>query len=297
MTIQAEETGGAIRRVVALVIREQASEGVGLAASGAAFWLVIGTLPAVIAAVSLFGLLVPPERVADDLAGISQAGPESLGTILTVQLQHVAHTDPAGLSVGLIVSLVLALWSVSASVYNLQRAIRTAYGLPVTRYVEARGRAFVAGFVAILALGILGFVSTAVSVILAYVPGVLATIVGIPVLALFIACVAGALYRFSIGHSVGIRRLLPGAVSSAIGLVIVAIGFSLYLRWSTHYTAVYGALAGAVIGMIGTYLAIYVLLIGAVLNAQLDRLGGRLLAEADPGNGSGEQQSTGEVQA
>jgi hypothetical protein len=49
--------------------------------------------------------------------------------------------------------------------------------------------------------------------------------------------------------------------------------------------------------MIGTYLAIYVLLIGAVLNAQLDRLGGRLLAEPDPGNGSGEQQSTGEVQA
>ncbi len=163
--------------------------------------------------------------------------------------------------------------------------------------MEARGRAFVAGFVAVLALGILGFVSTAVSVILAYVPGVLATIVGIPVLALFIACVAGALYRFSIGHSVGIRRLLPGAVSSAIGLVIVAIGFSLYLRWSTHYTAVYGALAGAVIGMIGTYLAIYVLLIGAVLNAQLDRLGGRLLAEPDPGNGSGERQSTGEVQA
>ena len=142
----------------------------------------------------------------------------------------------------------------------------------------------------------LAFVSTVVSVILAYVPGVLANIVGIPVLALCIACVAGALYRFSIGHAVGIRRLLPGAVASAIGLVIVAVGFSLYLRWSTRYTAVYGALAGAVIGMIGAYLAIYVLLIGAVLNAQLDRLGGRLLPEPDPGDASGERLSTGEVQ-
>jgi uncharacterized BrkB/YihY/UPF0761 family membrane protein len=32
---------------------------------------------------------------------------------------------------------------------------------------------------------------------------------------------------------------------------------------------VYGALAGAVIVMIGTYLAVYVVLLGAVLNVQL----------------------------
>jgi membrane protein len=100
-------------------------------------------------------------------------------------------------------------------------------------------------------------------------------------LGLFIACVAAGMYRFSIGHPVGVRRLLPGAVSSAAGLVIVAVFFSVYLRQSTRYTAVYGALAGAVIGMIGAYLAIYVLLIGAVLNAQLDLVHNRPLPGGD----------------
>jgi len=279
--IQAEETGGPIRRVITQVLKEQSAEELGLVASGAAFWLVIGTFPAAIAAVSIFGLLVSPERVASDLAGISRAGPESLGSILSVQLQHIATADRVGLSTGLAVSLVLALWSVSAAVYNLDRAVRTAYGLPVARYVKARGRAFVGGLVAVVALGVLGLASTTVSVVVAYVPGFLAAIVGIPLLGLFIAFVAGGLYRFSIGHSVGVRRLLPGAVASGVGLVIVAVFFSIYLRLSTHYTAVYGALAGAVIGMLGAYLAIYVLLIGAVLNVQLDRLHDRLVPESD----------------
>ena len=152
------------------------------------------------------------------------------------------------------------------------------------------------GFVAVVALGVVGLASTTVSVVLAYVPGVLAAIVGIPLLGFFIGCVAGGLYRFSIGHSVGVRRLLPGSVASGVGLVIVAIFFSVYLRQSTHYAAVYGALAGAVIGMVGAYLAIYVLLIGAVLNAQLDRMHDRLLPEADRSPISPKGASAGEVQ-
>jgi membrane protein len=283
--VEAEETGGPIRRVITQVAKEQSAEGIGLVASGAAFWLVIGTFPAAIAAVSIFGLLVSPERVASDLASISRAGPESLGSILSVQLQHIANADRVGLSTSLAVSLVLALWSVSAAVYNLNRAVRTAYGLPVARYVKARGRAFVGGLVAVVALGVVGLASTTISVVLAYVPGVLAAILGIPLLGLFVAGLAGGLYRFAIGHPVGVRRLLPGAVASGAGLVIVAIVFSVYLRQSTHYTAVYGALAGAVIGMVGAYLAIYVLLIGAVLNAQLDHMHGRIV----PGGPSGSE--------
>ena len=58
----------------------------------------------------------------------------------------------------------------------------------------------------------------------------------------------------------------------------MAVGFSTYLHFSTRFTAVYGALAGAVIAMIGTYLAVYVVLLGAVLNVQLT---GRIAHELD----------------
>jgi uncharacterized BrkB/YihY/UPF0761 family membrane protein len=65
--------------------------------------------------------------------------------------------------------------------------------------------------------------------------------------------------------------LLPGAVTSAIGVVLVTAGFGVYVAGSARYTAVYGAFAALVIGMLAVYLAVYVVLIGAVLNMQLSR--------------------------
>ena len=51
-------------RLARAVMREQAQEQVGLAASGAAFWLIISAFPTAIAAVSVFGLVVSPGDVA-----------------------------------------------------------------------------------------------------------------------------------------------------------------------------------------------------------------------------------------
>ena len=219
--------------------------------------------------VSVFGLVVSPGDVAKDLGGLAGAGPSSLGAIVADQLQRVAAADQVGVSTGLVVSLVLAIWSASGGIYNLDRAIRIAYGLRPERYVDARRRAFVGAFATVIALGALALTSAGISGVLAHVPGTVTGIVGIPVLMVFVASAIAGLYRFSIARRVGFRAVLPGAVASACGLALVTVGFGTYLGFSTRFAAVYGALAGAVIAMIGTYLAVYVVLLGAVLNVQL----------------------------
>jgi membrane protein len=269
---------GVVLRLLHAVMREQGDEQVGLAASGAAFWLIISSFPTAIAAVSVFGLVVSPRDVAKDLAGLAKAGPSSLGSIVTDQLTRVAAADHVGLSTGLVVSLVLALWSASAGIYNLERAIRTAYGLRPERYVDARGRAFLGAIATVIALGMLAFISAGFSGVLSHVPEFAALAVGVPVLLVFVTGLIAGLYRFSIARPVGLRATLPGSLASACGLALVAVAFSTYLHFSTRFTAVYGALAGAVIAMIGTYLAVYVVLLGAVLNVQLT---GRVAHELD----------------
>lgn len=254
-------------RLVAGVAREQSAEQVGLAASGAAFWLVISACPTAIAAISLYGLVVSPSEVASDLGRLARAAPGSLGAVVTQQLARVAAADHTGLSVGLGVSLLLAVWSASAGVYNLDRAIRDAYGMPRQRYVEARARALVAAFAIVVALGA---VALAASVVAAHTPEVVALAIGGPAVLVGIAVAVAALYRLSVGRRVALRALLPGAVASAVGVLVLIGGFSAYVAWSTRYTAVYGAFAGAVIGLLATYLAVYVVLLGAVLNAQLE---------------------------
>jgi membrane protein len=253
--------------LVSGVLREQSAERVGLAASGAAFWVVISALPTVVAVVSLFGLAVSPERVTADLGTLARDAPSSLGGLLTEQLRQVTVSDHAGVSLGLAVSVLLAVWSASAGVYNLHLAIRVAYGLAPQSFVEARGRALM-GAVAVVVL--VGVTAIATSVGQARTPGLWA-IVGIPVALLVITAAVGALYRFAVGRRVGVRALLPGAVTSAVGIVLVTSVFGAYVSVSTRYTAVYGALAGVVIGMLAVYLAVYVILLGAVFNMQLSR--------------------------
>jgi membrane protein len=248
------------------VLHEQSVETVGLAASGATFWVVISAFPTAIAAVSLFGLVVSPDRVAADLGNLARGAPASLGSLVTEQLRRVAASDHAGLSIGLAASVLVAIWSASAGVYNLDRAIRVAYGLQPQRYLEARGRAL-AGAVAIVVL--VGVGAIAISAAVGHSPTMVVLAAATPFVLVVITAAVAGLYRFSVGNTVRARELLPGAIASSLGVVAVLAGFGTYVAWSRHYTAVYGVFAGAVIGMIGIYLAVFVVLLGAVLNVQL----------------------------
>ena len=193
--------------------------------------------------------------------------PGSLGSLLTEQLQRVAKADHTGLSLGFVVALVLAIWSASAGVFHLDGAIREAFGLPPQRYFEARRRAFAGALAVVLLLGLSAIVLPTIA---ARCSAVL-TVLGIPVSVVAITAGVAAMYRFSIGTPVAMRALLPGALTSGIGVVLVTVGFGEYVAASGKYTAVYGAFAGAVIGMLAIYLAVYVVLLGAVLNSQLGR--------------------------
>ena len=248
------------------VVREQSVERVGLAASGAAFWLVISVFPTAIAAISLFGLVVSPQRVAADLGTLATGAPSSLGSLVTAQLHRVAASDHTGLSMGLAVSVLFAIWSASAGVYNLDRAIRVAYGLTPQSYLQARARALVGAIVVVLALGA---GALGVSFVASRSPGPLVVILGVPTLLTGLAAAVAVLYRFSVGGHIKAWSLLPGALVSSVGVLALIGGFGIYVAWSKRYTAVYGVFAGAVIGMVGTYLAVYVVLLGAVFNTQL----------------------------
>jgi membrane protein len=276
-------------RLVALaraVLRTQSAEQVSLAASGAAFWLVIAAFPTGIAVVSVFGLVVSPAQVADDLGALARAAPASLGSLITEQLTRVATADRAGLSIGFAVSLVLAVWSASAGVYNLDRAIRYSFGLARQGYVEARARALAGAFAVVILLGALALGGTVLG---ARVSAVVIALVGVPVVLVALTLGVAALYRLSIGPAVRPRQLLPGAAFAAVAVVLALTAFTAYLGLSSRFTAVYGALAGVVIGMIALYIAVYAILLGAVLNAELRGRQGhpaRHVSSADesPGN-------------
>jgi membrane protein len=256
-------------RLIRKTISEQSSQQLGLAASGAAFWLVISLLPLASAVISIFGLILSPHEVSRDVESLVRLVPGSLGKTISTQLLKVASSDPTGVSLGLAASLLLTLWSVSAGVYNLDRAIRTAYCLRRMTYIRARTRAFVGGFAGVLLFGIIAMSAGTASFSFKDVSHGLNILWGVPAFLIVIWGTICGLYRFSIGTRVGFRHLFPGAAVSVVVIVVLVSAFGLYLHFSTHYVVIYGFLAGVVIAMVATYLITYVILLGAVLNTQI----------------------------
>ena len=65
------------------------------------------------------------------------------------------------------------------------------------------------------------------------------------------------------------RDALPGAVLAAVGFVLIGVGLEVYATVSGNLQVIYGAVAGLVVSMLGIWLAVYVVLLGALCNAEI----------------------------
>ncbi|MHB9288269.1 YhjD/YihY/BrkB family envelope integrity protein [Halobacteriales archaeon Cl-PHB] len=71
-------------------------------------------------------------------------------------------------------------------------------------------------------------------------------------------------------HSVSVGAAIPGAMLTAVGWLLLRIGFGLYVRQAGSYAA-YGFLGGVLLFVSFLYLAALVLLVGAGVNVALER--------------------------
>ena len=253
------------------VVRAQGQTRTSLAAAGAALWLVIALFPAVTAVVSIFGLLVGPDDVAKAISNISDKGQGSLSEAVTKQLEQVSSSATSSLSIGLALSVLVSLWSVSNGSYNLIRAIRLSFGLPAQSYLAARTLGFVGGVLGVLGMGVAAFAASASAVLNESVSGVmqvLATGTSVTVTLVIMAMLLVALYRFALRSAAKSRTLVPGAVLATVALGLLGAALTLAVTNLGSAAAVYGVAAGAVSALISVYFAAYIVLLGAIVNAQ-----------------------------
>lgn len=252
------------------VITSQGETRASLASAGAAFWLVIAIFPAVTALVSIFGLVFDPKDLGTALGDVGTQHDGSLNKALAAQIEVLTAAPASSLSLGLVVSVALSLWSASNGTYNLLRAVRLSYALPAQGYVNARFRGYVSAVVAIVGLGVAALASAAIGAATAQLDGWAKfglNVILVPCNFAIWVLLFAALYRYGVAHKIGFRSLLPGAVLATVGL----FGLVYVLTWVVGSfggdSAVYGVAAGAVSGLIAVYLAIYIVVLGAIINA------------------------------
>jgi membrane protein len=260
-----------VASLASLVLHRQGAVQIGLSAAGVAFWFIIALFPALIAVLVILGLVLDPATLDNVISELEALSPGSLSAVVLTQVRTVAENEPSSISLPLIISVTVSAWSASSGVYNLSRGVRLAYDLPARTYLRARVVAFGGSYVLILIFAVLTIATTSASAWASTLDQQFHAFafIGLAILAiLLLTAVMSALYFVAIGRGHPQFTLLPGAIFSAVGTVVIYIGLGVFLRFTTGYEAIYGALAGVIIVMLVFYVASYVMLMGALVNGQ-----------------------------
>ncbi|MGH9005962.1 MAG: YihY/virulence factor BrkB family protein, partial [Acidimicrobiia bacterium] len=143
---------------VAVRVKSQMKvDDVPLLAAGVAFFALLALVPALVALVSVYGLVADPEGIERDVDDLLAAAPQEVRDLMTTQMSSIVESSPSGLRLGAIVGLAVALWSASSGVKHLIGAVNLAYDEDETRgFIKLRGLA--------LALTLVGVVGLAAAV-------------------------------------------------------------------------------------------------------------------------------------
>ena len=254
-----------------------------IVAAGMAFWAMLAIFPALIALVSIYGLVADPESVQRQLSNASEMLPSSARDLIATQLNDIVRSSSSALGIGLIVSVVGALWSASAGTKTAITAINMAYDQKENRgFFKLRGLALLLTAGALLTVGVM-------VVLVAVLPALFDTIglgqVGRdvitygrwPALALLVMAGLGILYRLAPCRK-GPRWqfVTPGSIVATLLWLGLTGLFSFYVSSFGSYNETYGALGGVIVLLLWFFLSSFVVLVGAELNAELERETGEL---------------------
>jgi membrane protein len=254
------------------------ADNLSIISAGVAFYALLALFPGLIALVGLYGMLFDPQDVAEHISALTAVLPEEAAKLIGEQLAEVTGMERTALGVGSIAAVLLALWSASAGMRTLMTALDVAYAQR-----ESRGAFTFYGTSLLLTLGAVLGALIALGMIVA-VPAALGFL-GLgemlenlvsyarwPLLAGVVLVGLAIVFRYGPDREKPQWRWVSWGAAFATALWIIGSAlFSLYVSQFGSYNKTYGSMGAVVILMTWLLLTAYVFLIGAEINAEMER--------------------------
>lgn len=247
-------------------------------AAGVAFWGFLSIFPAMSALISIYGLVSDPLVIAEQVASFSGVLPQSSLDLVYDQLSRLISAPRPALGISLVISLLLALWYSMSGTGTLMQALTVAYEERETRGILAYYGESAVLTIGIAIFGLLSLVLIAVvPVVIEWLPFPKAWRDGIglvrwPILAVLMITALGLIYRFApCRQKAKWHWFAPGTIAAAFLWLAGSAGFSYYVANFSSYDATYGSLGAVVVLLMWLYVSSFIVLVGAELNAEIDK--------------------------
>ncbi|MBS0409513.1 MAG: YihY/virulence factor BrkB family protein [Proteobacteria bacterium] len=261
-------------RVVVFAVQEFVRDDMPGVCAGVTFYALLAIFPALSAIVSLYGLFADVDDVRRQILHLSGIIPEGAMRVLGQEMLRLSITEHGGLTLTLIISLSISLYSANAGMKALLKALTTAYE-------EKERRGFVRLNLVSLAFtagGSLFAVATVAAVVA--VPDLLARL-GVrsalllaalrwPALLVLLIFSLSVLYALGPDRRSRWRLVAPGNIVAAIGWTAMSVVFSWYVAHFGSFDRTFGSLGGVAGFLTWIWLSLMVVMFGAELNAAVE---------------------------
>ena len=255
---------------------------VSMMAAAVAFYGLVAIFPGLSAAISLYGLVADRAEIEQHLQALAGVLPAEALKLISDQVHQLVSAPPAKLGLGLLVSVALALWSAMSGTSTLMQTLTIGY-----EEEDDRGILHFYGMALALTLGLIAFGIVALSLV-AGLPAVLGALplpsfwreavsfIRWPILAVLVLVGLALLYRLAPRrHAPAWEWLAPGTVAASLLWLIASAGFSIYVAQFSSYDKTYGSIGAVVVLLMWFYLTAYIILVGAELNCEVERVARR----------------------
>ena len=249
-----------------------------LLAAGVAFYSLLALVPALVALVSMYGLIANPATVDRQVGSWLRAAPKEVRDLLVTQLKSITDNAGAAAGVSVVIGILAALWSASSGMAHMVQAINIAYDEQETRtFVKRRTLALVLTLAAMVFLLVAVGIIAVLPALLAHsglgLPGrILAGVAQWVLLLIGMMAALSVLYRYAPDRdSPRWSWTSPGAIVATLLWLIASALFAVYTTNFSKYNQTYGAMGAVIVLMLWLFITALSVIIGAELNAEMER--------------------------
>ena len=265
-------------RDIFLRVKEQiGKDNISIVSAGIAFYSFLALFPALIATIMIYGLLVDPASVEQQLQALTGILPSQAQELIGKQLSTIAVQSSDALGWGGFVSIVLALWSANKGMKALFTGINIAYDEEDQRgFIKMNLLTLLFTLGAILVAIVCAFLIVAFPVVIDQLdlPVLMAAAVRLSrwlILLLLILVSVSLLYRYAADRArPKFRWVSWGAVIATFLWLIGSWAFSAYVANFGNYNATYGSIAAVIIVLLWLMLTNFFILLGAEINSEME---------------------------
>ncbi|KAB1073717.1 YihY/virulence factor BrkB family protein [Methylobacterium planeticum] len=247
-------------------------------AGGVAFFALLAIFPGLATLVSLYGMFLDPNAISQHLNLLAGVLPNGVLDLIADQFMRVARQSTGTLSAASAVSLGIAFWSANSGVSALFDALNVIYK-------ENEKRTLVRFYATTLLFTLSGMVFALIITAMLVVLPVVLSLIGLgavtdaalrigrwPAMLLLVSFGLSLIYRYGPSRRDAKWRWVTwGSVAAALCWACGSVLFSWYVASFDSYNRIYGSLGAGIGFMTWIWLSTVIVLLGAELNAEMER--------------------------